>query len=101
MHARPPLSDSVPSRVPPSEMLALAQHDLRTPLAAILGHAQLLRRRLGRMNHLPASERAAVERSATAIEAGCREMAKAIDHLDPTDPQWSAGKIDLSGQEPE
>ncbi|MGH2557869.1 MAG: histidine kinase dimerization/phospho-acceptor domain-containing protein [Thermomicrobiales bacterium] len=96
MPARPPPNQIDHSRAIPVEMLAQTQHELRTPLAAILGHAQLLQRRLGRLNHLTAKERAAVERSTSAIEAGCRNLAAAIDHLDPTDPQWSAGLVERS-----
>jgi signal transduction histidine kinase len=58
--------------------LASVSHDLRNPLSAILGHAQLARLRAGR---LPEPQRDQLQQSQDSIVASVKHMTAALDEL--------------------
>jgi signal transduction histidine kinase len=60
-----------------------------TPLAVIQGNAQLLQRRLGRLEGLGEADLASLHRLGVAIEHACRELAAVVDRLDEVDPRLS------------
>jgi signal transduction histidine kinase len=66
--------------------MAVIQHELRTPLSVVQGHAQLLHRRLARIPGLPDGELTQLQHSATAIERACRDLAAIINRLEPLGP---------------
>ena len=62
----------------PSDQL---RHDLKTPLVAIHGRAQLLARAVRRSRSLSDAEREAFLDGLTAIEGAVREMVTLIDDI--------------------
>jgi signal transduction histidine kinase len=95
MHARPPPNSFDADLAISAERLALVRHELRTPLATILGYTQLVRRRLERIAD-GSDDQVEIQRYARAIEMCCRQLAAAIDRIDPDNPEWSAGVTDSS-----
>ncbi|HEU5314527.1 MAG TPA: HAMP domain-containing sensor histidine kinase, partial [Chloroflexota bacterium] len=62
-------------------VLAMVSHDLKNPLAAIRGYAQLLERLLGRLDETVVPDRERLVRSASGITAGSTKMARQIEEL--------------------
>ena len=67
------------------------RHDLKSPLTAIHGHAQLLARAIRRSPSLPEDERARMLAAVVAIEAAVRAMVPLIDRM--SDAGAEAGAI--------
>jgi signal transduction histidine kinase len=67
----------------------MARHNMLTPLAVIQGNAQLLQRRLGRIDGIGEADLASLHRLGVAIERACRELAVVVDRLDEVDPRLS------------
>jgi PAS domain S-box-containing protein len=74
------------------EFLAVASHDLKNPLAALMGQAQLLRRRLASGAIDPERLRQAVER----IEASAARAAGMIDEVMDITRQQMGLRVELS-----
>jgi signal transduction histidine kinase len=62
------------------EFLAVAGHELRTPLAVLKMHAQMMKRRLSN-SEAAAIERSAVERLAAQVDRGVTGMALLVDRM--------------------
>ena len=77
------LSEAVRCQV---AFLHAAAHDLRNPLAAIRGQAQLMRGRLRRLD-VPEPEAARLADGLTGLEAAVERMADLIDRL--LDASWT------------
>jgi signal transduction histidine kinase len=70
-----------PAASPPLEPCDELRHDLKTPLTAISGHAQLLGRAVRRSPSLREDERARMVESLAAIEAMVQTMVTIIDAM--------------------
>lgn len=75
-----PDADPIPTDL--DALLWQACHDLRTPLTAAAGHAQLLRRRL--RHTALTDDHASFERGLAAIDVALAEIAKVANRLDPS-----------------
>lgn len=62
------------------QFIAVASHELKTPMTAISGHAQLLLRRLSRMQEL-SSEMALIRTSIESIDGQTRRLNALVDEL--------------------
>ncbi len=62
--------------------LARLQHDLRTPLTVIMGHTQLLRRRMPRLDRLSPEDRDWLVARTTAIDAAVMGMMRSVAGID-------------------
>ena len=86
----PPMKDDTPP--PPYDPVDQLRHDLKTPLTAISGHAQLLGRTVRRTPSLTDAERGRMLAGLAEIQTAVREMAVLIDalrdeHLERADDQ--------------
>ena len=62
--------------------LARLEHDLRTPLAVILGHNHLLRRRVRRLDRLSPEDREWLLARTTMIDTAVMGMTRSVERLD-------------------
>jgi signal transduction histidine kinase len=79
-----------------AETLDCVLHDLRGPLAAITGYAQLLRRRASGQGMVPASQ---VDEAAARIEDAAVRMARQIDALLDADRLRAGRPLELAREE--
>ena len=70
-----------PAIHPPLDPFNHLRHDLKTPLTAIHGRAQLLARSVRRSSSLSDAERARLLEGLVAIEAAVRVMVTVIDAM--------------------
>lgn len=76
------------------EFLALAAHELKTPLTSLRGFAQLKRRQLERLGHLPLDE---LRRALGVIDQQAERLARLVDRLLDIS-QLDAGQLQLAPQ---
>ena len=96
-----PQSNGTPPRLyGPGDQL---RHDLKTPLTAISGHAQLLTRAIRRFPSLAENERARMLESLATIEAAVRVMVAMIEAMGREGADYapdSAGGADPGDEDP-
>jgi signal transduction histidine kinase len=79
-----------PAASPPHDPHNQLRHDLKTPLTAISGHAQLLGRVIRRSPSLREDERVQMAESLAAIEAMVQTMVTIIDAMGREDTRDAA-----------